>query len=287
MAATGRSVASVAVALGLSSFAADRLRAQADCFPSKGSNEAQVFGIFSVPLAFSPGGAPAGGPGRIQVGLEVSYLPSVDTVLARPTVCRPGKEAENTDLLTVAPRPRLTIDLGRGFLLEGSWTPPIRVNQVRANLFGLALGYRIPLGSAGTGLTLRAHGAFGKVNAPITCPDEALANPLSECYQGTRSDDSYRPNILGVEGIAHWSLGGGAVRPYAGAGYNRLMPRFQVNFRNAQNQLDNRRVEVDLDRLAVFGGLSWAAASRWIVSAELYTVPADAVTGRVALRVGL
>ena len=113
-------------------FRAADLLAQGDCFPAKSSNEAKTFGIFGVPLAFSPAGAPAAGSHRIQVGLELSYLPNVDPVLATPTVCRPGKGPENTDLLFAAPRPRLAVGLGGGFTAEASWTPPIRINQVRA-----------------------------------------------------------------------------------------------------------------------------------------------------------
>ena len=278
----GSIVAAALVLLG-----ATDLVAQGDCFPSKTSNEARTFAKFAVPLAFSPAGAPRTGSSRVQIGLEFSYLSNIDTVLATPTICRPGKEAENTDLLFAAPRPRITVVLGGGFAVEGSWTPPIRVNQVRANLFGVALSYDTKVGATGTSLTLRAHGAFGQINAPITCSDEALANSLSECYQGTRSDDRYQPNVIGAEVIAHWSLGKGQVRPYLGGGYNRLMPRFQVNFRNAQGQVDNRRVEVDLNRLVMFGGFSWLTSTRWSLSAELYSAPSDAVTGRMAVRLGL
>jgi len=262
------------------------LLAQGDCFPSKSSNEAQTFAVFSVPLAFSPAGAPRAGSGRVRLGFELSYLPNVDSSIARPTVCRPGKEAENTDFMFAAPRPRVEVVLGGGLALEGSWVPPIRHNQVKANLIAVALSWDTRLGLGSARLTLRGHGTFGKIEAPITCPDEALQNPISECFQGTRSDDAYRPNILGAEAIARWSVGG-RLHPYLGAGYNHLRPRFQVNFRNALNQLDNRRVEVDLNRIAVFGGLTWATASRWTLSAEVYSAPADAVTGRMAIRFGL
>jgi hypothetical protein len=260
--------------------------AQGDCFPSKTSNEAQTFGIFSVPLAFAPVGIPSSGRGRVHVGLELSYLPKVSDAIATPTVCRPGKGPENTDLLFAAPRPRVTVGLGGGFAVEGSWTPPARINQVRASLFAAALSYDTHLGKT-AGLTVRAHGSFGTIKAPITCPDKELTNQQSECFNGTRSDDSFKPNILGVEAMVHRAVGRGRVQPYLGAGYSRLMPRFQVNFTNLVGQLDNRKVEVDLDRLAFFGGIGWAASHRMSLSAELYSVPTDATTGRVAIRFGL
>lgn len=262
---------------------APSLLAQGDCFPSSSSNEAKTFAIFSVPLAFAPVGVPRPEAGRIEVGLELSYLPNVDRTTATPTVCRPGKGPENTDLLFAAPRPRIGIGLGGGFALEGSWTPPARLNGVQANLVSVAVSYGTTLGAT-AGLVVRAHGTLGQINAPITCPDAELANATSECFQGTRSDDRYRPNIGGVEAMVHWT---GRFQPYLGLGFNRLMPRFQVNFLNSQDNLDQRKVEVDLNRVALFGGLRWQLAPRWSVAAELYTTPKDAVTGRTAIRLGL
>lgn len=259
--------------------------AQGDCFPPRNSNEAKTFAIFSVPLAFGPAGAPEPDGSRVRLGLEIARLPKVDDATATPTICRPGKGPENTDLLPVAPRPRLGVALGHGFAVEGSWIPPVRLNQVRADLFGVAVAWSTALGPAGQWLTLRGHGTFGRIRAPITCDDEALADPLSECYQGQRSDDSYRPNIVGLEAIASWALGGGAIRPYLGVGYNRLRPRFQVNFTNVQGSTDNRKVEVDLDRAVLFAGGSWRASRTLDLAAELYSAPADAITGRVAIRV--
>jgi hypothetical protein len=57
-----------------------------------------------------------------------------------------------------------------------------------------------------------------------------------------------------------------------------------VHFINQFGALDDRRVEVDLQRLAFFGGATWAATPRLQVIGELYAVPADAVTGRLIMR---
>jgi len=279
-------VRAVAIAAALGVLSGGRAAAQGDCFPGPESNEAKTLAIFSVPLAFGPAGAPLTA-GRLAFGIEAVYLPNVDPATATPTICRPGKGPENTDLLFAAPRPRVALALGSGFMLEGSWIPPVRLNQVSANLFGVALAWTTALGGDHR-LTLRGHGTFGRVRAPITCDDAALADPVSECFQGTRSDDSYRPNIVGADATVSWSLGGGRVQPYLGAGYNRLMPRFQVNFTNVAGQLDDRRVEVDLDRAVLFGGATWwPAGGRVGLSGELYAAPSDAITGRVAVRVAV
>ena len=262
--------------------------AQQDCFPSDDSNEAQLFAAFSVPLAFGPVEAPdASKAGAVRAGLELTYLPNIDEETRTPTVCRPGKGPENTDLLLAFPRPRVGIVLPAGFAAEASWVPPVRLHGVKANLVGLALLRSMPLGQAGTHLALRLHGTFGVIRAPITCNDDALDDENSECFEGTRSDDAFHPNIVGAEALIGWSLGGGRLRPFAGAGLNLLYPRFRVNFTNRFDQLDDSRVEVDLKQGAMFGGATWAATPTVDLSGVLYAAPGDEVTGRLMMSYGM
>lgn len=256
--------------------------AQGDCFPPKDSHEAQLFAALAVPLAFSLAQAPAPTPpGQVHVGLEATYLPNLDAETRTSTICRPGKGPENVDLLFAFPRPRASVGMPAGLLLEVSWVPPVRLNGVKANLLGLSLQRSFPIARQGTVVTLRAHAAFGLIRAPITCNDEALQDPVSECFQGTRSDDRYHPNTFGAEGAASWSLGGGRVRPFVGGGLNILHPRFQVNFTNQFGSTDNRKVEVDLDRGTLFGGATWIPVGGLGLTGEIYASPGDAITGRV------
>jgi hypothetical protein len=273
-----RAVALLAVVLGWPTLAI----AQGDCFPGSESNEAKTLAIYSVPLAFGRGNAPELYPG-FKAGLELTYLPEVSESISTPTFCRPGKGPENTNLLFAIPRPRFGMPLPLGLALEASWVPPIRVNGVKANLFGLSLEKAFGR-LDGLVVAVRAHGTFGSIHAPITCDDDALEDPTSECFGGTKSDDRLSPNIFGVDAAVGGSLASGRLRPYAGAGYNRLEPRFQVNFTNQFGELDDRKVEVDLNRLVVFGGATWQVAERWGVSGEVYAAPADAVTGRLIVR---
>jgi hypothetical protein len=243
--------------------------------------------IFAVPLAFSGSASPARiPPGRLHLGLEVSSVPNVDPATATPTFCRPDKGPENTDLLLAMPRPRAWLSLPAGFQVEASWAPPIRVAEVKANLFGLALSRATALPRNGAVLSIRVHGSFGVIKAPVTCNDPALQDATSICYQGTRSDDEFRPNVVGVEAAVGWQLGR-SVRPYLGAGYNHLAPRFRVNFTDQFGETDRRRVSADLDRGAIFAGLGWRATAALELNAELYAVPADAMTARVVGRIRL
>jgi hypothetical protein len=256
--------------------------AQVECSPGPQSNEAKTLATFAVPLAFSRGSAPDLLPG-FTAGLELAYLPRLSDATATPTICRPGKGPEHTNLLFAIPRPRIGMPLPFGLSLQASWVPPIRVNGVKANLFGLSVEKAFGRVD-GLVAAVRAHATFGSIQAPITCDDDAVLSPTSECFRGTRSDDRVRPNIMGIDLAMGGSLAGGRFRPYGGAGYNRLQPRFQVNFTNQFGQLDNTRVEVDLNRFVVFGGATWQVAQKLGLTGELYVAPSDAVTGRVLFR---
>ena len=256
------------------------LSAQGDCFPGPESNEAKTFAIFSVPLAYSPLSAPTTDVPKWKVGLEVATLPNIDEETRTPTICRPGKGPENTDLLPALFRPRVAARLGAHLQVDASWIPPVRINGVKSNLFGLALGWN---GAVGSKLTLgaRAHTTLGEVNAPITCPEDALDDATSECFGGTESDDSYKPNIFGADVRLGLGTAESKVHPYAGLVYNRLQPRFQVNFTNSVGETDNRKVSVDMNRIAVFGGLTWKLGDSLGLAGEVYSTPADAVTFRL------
>jgi len=261
------------------------LAAQSVCLPGASSNEAKTLAIFSVPLAFSPATAPELLPG-LQAGLEGASLPNVDPATATPTICRPGQGPLNTDLLFALPRPRIGLPLPFGLALQASWIPPVPINGVKANLFGLSVGKSFGK-LDGLVAAIRAHGTFGSIHGPITCNDAALADPVSECFQGTRSDDKYSPNIFGADVSLGWTMAGGKLRPYVGGGYNRLEPRFQVNFTNQFGMVDSTRIEVSLNRGVVFGGANWQLADRFGVAAEVYAAPADAVTARLVIRTAI
>jgi hypothetical protein len=258
------------------------LAAQYDCRPGPESNEAKALAIFSVPLAFSPVAAP-GGPNRVTLGLEAANVSSVNPATATPTICRPGKGPENTDLLPALARPRIGLPLPLGLAMEVSWIPPIRVNGVKANLIGLALGKSFALAD-GLAAAIRAHATLGSVRGPVTCDRNAIADPTSECFQGTVSDDRYSPNIVGLDLSVGWTMAGGRLRPYVGSGYSRLAPRFQVNFTNQFGDNDATKVAVNLNRVALFGGAAWQVSHRLAITGEIYAAAADAATGRLVIR---
>jgi len=272
--------------LPLSLAATTTAAAQVACHPGTESNEANTFAALSVPLAFGPAGAIGEDPDAgFWVGFEATVLPNIDSATTAPS-CLPRKKSENTDFLPVFGRLRAGASLLSWLDLEVGWVPPIQANGITANLLSVALGARIALGNGS--LAFRVHATVGEIRGPITCDEDdvADADTTRVCSGGQLSDDSYRPNIFGVDGTFAFPVGT-KFRPYIGAGYNRLQPRFQVHFTDSDGFTDNQKVEVDLNRLALFGGITWLASRRLGITGEVYSQPADAVTVRVIGRFGI
>jgi hypothetical protein len=258
--------------------------AQQGCVPPKDSNEEKLFRALSVPMAYGPLLAPTPpSPGELSIALEGTYLPTIDSETATPTYCRPGKGPENVNQLSVLPRPRVRIGLPGGFAAEASWVPPIRIDGVKSNLFGVSVERTVPWRAPSIAVRLRAHATFGTVHAPVTCPEAALSDPESVCFGGSESDDTYTPNMFGLDLSLGLPVMGEALRGYGGVGVNWLRPRFQVGFTDASGAVDDSKVETNLTRFAYFGGLTWRLGSRFAVSGEVYAQSSDAVTGRLAL----
>jgi hypothetical protein len=269
-------------------FIATPLAAQGDCFPKSNSREADLFAHFSTPLAFSNGAAPTlYNPGTVVIGVEATMLPDASDRIATPTTCRPGKDAENVNILPGFIRPRLGYSMGNGNMLEISWVPPVRVNGVKANLWSLAISRSVLLNPKGAVLTGRVHGTIGSIRAPFVCGEDDIEAAGNECEGTEISNDKYSPNIFGVDLAVGWSWAGGRVRPYLGGGYNILHPRFQVDHEEATGEIDDRKVEVNLSRWVVFGGLTLQATPRFALSAEGYSSPSDNVTARAKLSYAL
>jgi hypothetical protein len=251
------------------------------CNPSTSSNEAKIFGNRSLALAFGRGGAITDDAARtVRGGVEFVLLPHVSDATATPTTCRPGKGPENVNALPGVARVNVSVALPGHFLLAANWLPPVTLKDMTGDVLGLSLGYTHSVTASLMG-SARVHTTFGHVTGPFTCPAAALRDGSSECFNGTRSNDRYEPNILGADVAVGGTPAGKPFAWYAGAGFERLSPRFQVHFLNAGGVLDTTRVNVDLSRVTGFGGASWAFNTRYRVSAEIFATPDDGATARL------
>jgi hypothetical protein len=257
------------------------LAAQSDCSPSSSSHEADVFAHFSVPLAFSVGQSPwIYRPGSVQISLDATLIPDANSSIRTPTKCRPTAGPENWNLASAYFRPRIAFVLGDGVMLEASWVPPVKINQIKPNLWSFGISRTVPLNTTGTMFVGRLHTTLGSIRAPITCASNTLASP-GPCFNATQSNDKFSPNIFGIELALAWPLAQGRLRPYVGGGYNILHPRFEVSYVDSLGQGNHQKTRVNLSRYAFFGGATLEAFPGFALSAEAYTAPADLVTARV------
>src|SRR5262249_8402955 len=134
-------------------------------------------------------------------------------------------------------------------------------------------------------VALRAHGTLGSIRGSITCPASALqtSDPNVPCYGTQQSRDTFYPRMFGTEGALATHDRSGRLSVYAGGGVTWLRPRFRVGFTDLQGTLDASDVEVELSRASVFGGVALRATNALELSGQVYSVPQDVTTLRIAL----
>jgi len=258
-----------------------------ECRVPKTSNEAKLLAFYSAPVSFSPASAPEHArPWTLRLGGEGGNVGDPDSAIQQSSVCFVRK-TEHTQLSPFFARPRLTLALARGLALEASYLPPVKFHRAEASLASAALSWTKRLRMAPTGnstdIMIRMHGTTGRVKGSITCPQQALqqADPMRACYGTSPSLDTFKPRMLGLEGVISTAALDGRVAFYAGGGGNFLRPRFQVGFDNAQGFRDSTVIAVDLNRVAMFAGVSAQISSLVDLSAQAYGVREDGVTFRI------
>lgn len=261
-----------------------------------GSAEGRLLAFYSAALAFSPAGAAPEGTGarrtgRVEAGLELSYIPRLSAAQRSAGFDKP----EATNLAPLVPRPRASLALGRGVVVDAGWLPPVRVFDVRAQLFSAAVS--APLVTAG-GVVVSGRGSFttGRVRGPITCSASLAQHPsrdlrlyfASVCY-GRASDDHFMPRQLGGELLAAREAPWRGARPYAGAGLRAQRARFDIGVirRDGTRDPDEPILELRGVRGYAFAGASRPLA-RWArLGGEVYYEPGSLLTVRMLAAVRL
>lgn len=263
--------------------------AGAQCKVPIASNEGKLLAFYTVPLVFSAATEPeATTAGTVRVGFEGEYIPKPNAEIQRTGKCFLQK-SEHTSLSPVFGRPRITIGLPASFAIEASYLPPVKIADAKPNLGSVAISHtqRLPFSRVAGGATLmiRAHATFGNVKGPITCPKSALQTtaPSAACYGTTPSNDTFNPNMYGIDLLA-------GIRPplsvfgfYAGAGANQIDPHFQVGFTNGQGGVDRTKVQLEnpVTRLTLTAGTTAHIQNRIDLGAQIFSVPQDVTTFRI------
>ena len=264
------------------------LAANAQCtnLPAN-SPEAKLLAFYSAPVAFSTAAQPQPlKPWHFQLTLEAATVPSADSA-TRTTQCYRSSKGESTNLTQVLGRPRVALGLPWNFIAEVGYIPPITIRDATANLTGLSLAWVVQYGTlAGANVVyqIRAHTLIGTVKGPITCGRDQLQStqPLQPCYGNQISNDTYTPNISGLEGVL--ALDAATYAVYLGVGYSALNPSLQVDFTNLVGVRDQSKVTtVALSRTAIMAGGTFRLTQRFDVTGQIYAVPDDLSMFRVML----
>jgi len=260
--------------------------AQSVCKPGSETTESKLIAFYAGPLGFAFTPEVAGlAKGALVVAGDLTLVPTPAAALQRSSGACGFTKSENSELAPVFPRPRVALGLGGDLVLEASYLPPVTVADATPNLAGVAVNWSPKIGAlpASWRAVLRAHATLGGVRGPVTCAKSALqqSNQNASCYGSKPSDDQYNPNVRGVEAVV--MQGTGTLRWFGGVGVNMLATRFTVDFTDLRGFEDKNVVEVSLVRPALLGGAQWEARSNVAFSAQLYSVPGDATTGRAGV----
>ncbi len=215
-------------------------------------------------------------------------MPTADPSIEHASECYTASAQQHSRLTSVFARPRALLTLPLGFAIEVSYIPPIQVGDAHPHLGGAAISETMALHGFGpfasSALMLRADGTVGHVRGPITCARTALqqSEPDSACYGNKPSDDKFSPTMFGLEGVYGVQSHGGRFELFAGTGVSWLRPRFEVGFTNLDGVTDHTRVEVNLRRWSVLGGATLHLPASFALTTEVYSVPKDVTTWRLA-----
>jgi len=256
-----------------------------------GSPEAKLMLFYSSNVAFSPLGVSnalgtwSGGPDRrFEGALEISYLPPLSTEQRTVGTDKP----EATNLAPVFARPRVAARLPGSTILELSWIPPLRVFDVKANLFAGALSWSVAVTPAAR-IVPRVSFLTGRVEGPITCNSETAADGgpdlmtyyAAVCY-GNDSQDHFEPRHLSGEVILTTSSTASKWYPYLSVGARTERTRFDVGVITDGGTRDQDQPILEVKTTRAYGtlGATWFGVPRTRLTGELYYAPGSVFTVR-------
>ena len=183
---------------------------------------------------------------------------------------------ESTNLAPVFLRPRLGIRLPWRLGLKGSWIPPFRLFDVKANVLSAAVSRAFDVGS-GVRLTPRLSVLTGRVEGPITCNrdaanrgDQSLMTYYTFVCYGNDSRDLLRPKARLGRADRGAEPANGRWEPYASAGARGERTRFDIGVirEDGSRDLDKPILEVKTTRAYGTAGTSWIGFPRTRLAAR-------------------
>ena len=246
--------------------------------------EGRLIGFYSAALFFSPLGAPElGRAWALDAGLEVTYIPQLSK--SQRTAFQDKPEA--TNLAPVLPRPRVSLVLPGALHAQVSWVPPIRMFDVEANLFSVAVTRALQ--PRGITIAPRFVAMWGKVRGSITCFEDLIHGTQNEAVYFTEicnsrtSDDHFKPQHLAAEVLVSRAISRLPFVPYGGIGVLREKTIFDIGVLRADGSRDPDHPVLELRATRPYGFLggtinTWRSTR---LTGELFYAPGSLFTARV------
>jgi hypothetical protein len=251
--------------------------------------EGRLLAYYSATMAFSPLGELAART-RWTFAVEATYIPKLNENQRRASIDKP----ETTNLAPVLPRPRLTVRAPLGFVIEGSWVPPVRVADATLNLFGAAVSRTVATWR-GIDVTPRLSAVTGRARGAITCSKDAtetgevdLAVYYANVCHGNDSDDWFEPRQLAGEVVLSrpFATTRGSAYVAAGGRIDRTRLDIGVQRDDGTRDTDHPIVKLRDTRPHVAAGARWSIRSGVHTAAEWFYAPGSISTLRLLVGLG-
>jgi hypothetical protein len=273
-------IATMALVSARPAFGQERVRERHDFDDPEG----RLIGFYSAALLFSPLGPPERATTwALDAGLEVEYIPQLSKSQRTAFQDKP----ESTNLAPVLLRPRVSLVLPGALHAQASWVPPVRVFDVEANLFSVAVTRALE--PRGVTVAPRLLATWGKVRGSITCFDdlrEGTQNETlyySEICNSRRSDDHFKPRHFAAEVLVSRAVSRLPFLPYGGIGVLREKTIFDIGVLRPDGSRDPDHPILELRATRAYGFLG-GTVNAWRstrLTGELFYSPGSLFTARV------
>ena len=212
--------------------------------------------------------------GSVTIGVELGWLPALDTGQER--IGFDGTAPEDLNKAPIFARPVIRIGLPDKFTAIAAGPAPFSIFGITPHL--LAFGLERPLVErSGWALTWRGYGQVGSVKGAFTCPESVLAFAPGSANNPTacvaRSEDVATLRYAGMEfQFAHRLARAPKLTPHVAVGGNFIAGVFQVHAPVAGG-LDETRLWTHGGTASMSGGVSYAVTRRASFTIDAFYTP--------------
>ncbi len=216
--------------------------------------------------------------GWIDLGLEIVEIPFLNEEERR--VGFDGAKVENLNNAPISLRPIISFYLSEKISLSASYTPPIELWDVKANIFSFSLNWRAyekgPLAAG-----LRFYGQKGAATGAFTCTednvragDDFVGNPWG-CAEVSR--DRVHMDYYGAEGSISYRMEKlNGLTPYFSVGWNHMRTKFKLDS-SLFGQPDRRLEKAEGNTVSYSGGFVYPVNDKLSFGFQVFYTPLDVI----------